>query len=75
VNDTSYAVGLQIGRLRTVMAGFACGSMVLFSFFVKKDRLFRPAGGDVSFRVNDRVSHVNETWQEIMIGVRQRFAG
>jgi hypothetical protein len=54
--DRTYAVGRQTGRLRTVMAGFACGSMVHFSlfwencarraqFFQKKDGRFRPAGG------------------------------
>ena len=32
VTDTRYAVGLQTGRLRMVMAGFAAGSMVLFLF-------------------------------------------
>jgi len=61
-------VGVQTGRLRPVMAGFACGSMILFSFFhknlhfvqifVKKDGFFRPAGGDMSFRVHDRATPV-----------------
>jgi hypothetical protein len=47
----------------------ACGSMVLFlsfsqkfgsqsQIFVKKDVPFRPAGGDMSFRVRDRVTRV-----------------
>jgi hypothetical protein len=36
VSDLSYAVGLQTGRLSTVMAGFACGSMVLFCLFSQK---------------------------------------
>ncbi len=55
-----------------VEARFACGSMVhvdLFSqkictvckFFVKKDRIFRPAGGGISCRINDRVTRVNYT--------------
>jgi hypothetical protein len=50
-------------------ARFACGSMVhfdLFSqkictqckFFVKKVGFFLPAGGGISYRVNDRVSPV-----------------
>jgi hypothetical protein len=50
-------------------AGFACGSMVLFffftknvaqsaTFFVKKHGIFRPAGGEICFRVSDRVTRV-----------------
>jgi hypothetical protein len=46
---------------------FACGSMVRFSsfsekfcsqskIFLKKDVQFRPAGGEMSFQVRDRVS-------------------
>jgi|GEM_PF-3562438 len=36
VIHTSYAVDLQTGRLSRVMAGFACGSIVLlFSCFTK----------------------------------------
>jgi len=36
MNDTSYAVGLQTGRLRPIMARFACGSMVISFLFHKK---------------------------------------
>jgi len=40
-------------------ARFACGSMVLFDLFsqtcCEKDGNFRPAGGEVSCRFNDRV--------------------
>jgi hypothetical protein len=32
----------------------------LCKFFVKKDGFFRPAGGGISYRVNDRVSRVND---------------
>jgi hypothetical protein len=53
-----------------VEARFACGSMVHFDLvsqnictrckcFVKQDVFFRPAGGEISCRVNDRVSCVN----------------
>jgi hypothetical protein len=52
-------------------ACFACGSMVLFylfsqkfctmcKIFVKKDGFFRPAGGDMSFQVRNRVTPVSE---------------
>jgi hypothetical protein len=50
------------------MAQFACGSMVLFylfsqkictmcKFFVKKDGIFRPAGGDIPHQTRDRLIH------------------
>jgi hypothetical protein len=50
-------------------ARYACGSMVRFDlfsqkicimckFFVKKDGIFRPAGGRISCRVNNRVTRV-----------------
>ena len=49
-------------------AEFACGSMVLFifiykkfykvKFFVNKEGFFRPAGGQILFRVRDRVTHI-----------------
>jgi hypothetical protein len=53
------------------MAGFAGSSVVLiFSFsqhfctlcksVVKKNVIFRPAGGDIPFRVSDRVSSVKK---------------
>jgi len=52
-------------------AGFVCDSMVHFDLFsqnictvcecfVKKDGFFRPAGGGISCRVNDRVTRVIE---------------
>jgi hypothetical protein len=33
----------------------------LCKFFVKKDGFFRPVGGEISCRVNDRVSRVTNT--------------
>jgi hypothetical protein len=59
----------------------ACGSMVLFlSFsqkcgsqtyiFVKKDAPFRPAGGDMSFRVRDRVTRVIDKISAVSIQMR-----
>ncbi len=67
VNNRTYAVGAQTGRLRPIQAGFACGSMVRYgafsqkcctkcNIFVKKLVLFRPAGGEMFFRVRDRVT-------------------
>jgi hypothetical protein len=70
-------------------AGFACGSMVLFRsfwkksgapshFFSKKDGRFRPAGGEISFRVRDRVTpvilqklrseHTNRAFHQMDVG-------
>ena len=50
-----------------VEASFACGSVVLFflfhkkihvvNFFVKKNGLFRSAGGEIPFWVSNRVTH------------------
>jgi hypothetical protein len=47
-------------------ARFACGSMVLLFLFhtflhivqkcMKKNEIFHPAGGDINFRVRDRVT-------------------
>jgi len=48
---------------------FACGSVVLFlafpqkcytvcNIFVEKHGIFRPAGGDIPFRVSDRVTPI-----------------
>jgi hypothetical protein len=65
----TYAVGIlfwSVGRHKT---RFACGSMLRFfsvaqtcgsasHMFVQKDVQFRPAGGEMSFQVRDRVSPV-----------------
>jgi len=62
-------VRIQTGRFHPMNVRFACGSMVLFFLFtqmfahcanicVNKDGIFRPAGGGISCRVNDRVRRV-----------------
>jgi hypothetical protein len=63
-----------------VEARLACGSMVLFylfhkkihtvNFFVKKNGIFRPAGGEMLCRVSERVTCVNNRsvrYQHIMV--------
>jgi len=35
--------------------------------FLKKDVLFRPAGGGISCRVNDRVTFVNDTMYAVRV--------
>jgi len=37
MNDTSYAVGLQTGRLRSIMVRCACGSLVRSLSFSQKN--------------------------------------
>jgi hypothetical protein len=49
-------VGIQTGGFIRRKAGCACGSMVRFQSFWKKDVRFRPAGGEILRRVNDRVT-------------------
>jgi len=57
------------GPLSDPNAGFACGSVVHYVFFsgtsctlckmfLKKKKIFRPAGGDIPSRVSDRVRPV-----------------
>jgi len=68
VNDRSYAVGSKPGVCLDERPDSPAAAWYMMFFFTKilhkvqnfreKDGIFRPAGGEISFRVRDRVSPV-----------------
>jgi len=69
INHRTYAVPIQTGRLTRWKPDSPAAAWYFFvflqkictkcKFFARKDGIFRPAGGDISFRGRDRVTRVN----------------
>ncbi len=83
INDTRYAVRVQTKCFIRWKSDSPAAAWYFFfllhtkihnmNFLCKRSRIFRPAGGEIHFRVRDRVNSINEPLA-IMPGVPSRCA-